>query len=442
MCPSQSTVPQARIFIGSTKEALDVAKAIRANLFHQADSIVWTDRDVFEIGEVSIESLEKIVKDVPFAIFVMSPEDIVISRKQKFLAPRDNLIFELGLWAGRHGRRSVFMVVPFGVELRLPSDLRGIIVGEYKIRKNGESTTYEVSTACDAIFHVIEKTLKESEQSQNFKPLEFWDVLSESVVIVYGVEPSEDIKAGRHPRISLRDLESAYEISYFLARQYPKKSIVPVAAVTPGWENLLQANTSLIIIGGFVTNKAFATYGSQPGRRYSLRMGRLCGIEKQLRGVKEQRVFHVQFKDVAGREIPPRDNPQALDDAASEFVTHDFGLVTSRNFIVTGKQRRVITIAGIKGYGTLGAAKTLTGNTDQHVRLNEILTHPLAENAEVEIIVATEVGDNRIDRTEVIEVVLNNKRIFSATGQTWEPCELLRACEGCNFGLPTPVINP
>lgn len=442
MTPSQSTGSQAKIFIGSTKEAFEVAKAVRAALFYEADGIVWTDRDVFEVGEVPIESLEKILTEVPFAIFVMSPEDTVISRKHKSRAPRDNLIFELGLWAGRHGRRSVFMIVPFGEKVRLPSDLAGITVGEYKIRKNGETTTYEVSTACDAILSVIKKSQNESEQSQSFKPLKFWDILSETVVIVYGVDPSKSTVAERHPRISLRDLESAYEISHFLARQYPRKSIVPVAAGTPGWEHLLQADVSLVIIGGFVTNRAYASYRSQLGRRYSLRMGRLCGIEKQLRGVKEQRVFHIKFKGVAGSESPPREDPQALEDAPSEFISHDFGLVTSRNSIVAGKQRRVVTIAGIKGYGNLGATKALTGNTDQRVNLNEILSSPLTKSDEVEIIVATDVGDNRIDRTEVIEVVLNDQRIFRAKEQRWEPCELQRPCEDCTFGLPASLLNP
>jgi hypothetical protein len=234
----------------------------------------------------------------------------------------------------------------------------------------------------------------------------------------------------------LRDLEGAYEVSHFLTRQYPQKSILPIAAGTPGWQNLLRPDTSLIIIGGFVTNRAFASYQSLLELRYSLRMGRLCGLERKLRGVKGQRVFHLQFKNVKGMDNPPRDNPQAIDDASSEFVSRDYGLVASHHAIIDGYKRRVISIAGVKGYGTLGTAKALTGKTDQPVGLNRILASPLKQDDSVEMIIATDVGDQRVDRTEIVEVVLNNRRIFHSKNQDWEPCELGRPCQGCHFGLP------
>lgn len=157
----KSTSSLPKIFIGSTTEALDVAESIQENLFHKADGSVWANPGIFEVGEVPLESLEKALADFPFAIFVMSPEDVVISRKKKSLAPRDNLIFELGLWVGRYGRHAAFMVVPYGEKIKLPSDLAAINTAEYKVREDEDGQrTYDVSVASTKIRRAIENFQK------------------------------------------------------------------------------------------------------------------------------------------------------------------------------------------------------------------------------------------------------------------------------------------
>lgn len=261
--------------------------------------------------------------------------------------------------------------------------------------------------------------------------------MSDSIVIAYGVEPSLDTTdPRRHDRISLRDLEAAYEISHFLIRQYPHKSVLPIPAGTPGWQNWLRPETSLIIVGGFVTNSAFASYQAQiVDGSYSLRRGRLCGIEERIRGVREQRVFPLQLKNIPGVQNPSPNDPQALDDTPSERIARDYGLVTSRNAIINGKERRVVSVAGVRGYGTLGAAKALTGEADQPVGLNKILTSPLKRTDVVEMIVATDVTDLSVNRTEIVEVVFNKKRVHRSQQQDWELCNLGWPCAGCTFGL-------
>lgn len=274
------------------------------------------------------------------------------------------------------------------------------------------------------------------DQAQVAGLLNFWGVLSDTVMIVFGVERSAtDPK--EHPRISLRDMEAAYEVAQFITRQYPQKLVSLVAAGTPGWQNMLQHDTSLIIVGGFVTNSAFASYHHLFSNIYSLRRGRLCGLEYQLDRVKERRVFHVRFKDIEGIEVPPRSDPQAIDSAPSELVARDYGLVTSHQITLNERSRRVISIAGIKGYGTLGAAKTLTGKIDQPDSINQVISSPLRKGDSLEMIIAADVGDNRIDRTEFVEVIINNQRKYRSKKQGWELCELGWPCEGCKFGLRT-----
>ena len=118
------------VFIGSSKEGVDVAKAIQAELVHSAECELWS-QGVFGQGQNYLESLIKAVQKFDFAIVVLTPDDVTESRKETKFAPRDNVIFELGLFIGGLGRERTFMVVQAGEELKMPSDLLGITTGKF-----------------------------------------------------------------------------------------------------------------------------------------------------------------------------------------------------------------------------------------------------------------------------------------------------------------------
>lgn len=123
-----------KLFIISTVEALDVAREIKAELDHDDIAVdIWCDQDVFEGGSYTLESLEKAVKSSDFGLAVMSSDDTVTSRKQEYKIPRDNVIFELGLFMGHLGRKRTLMALPKDNKPNLASDLRGIIPLEYKV---------------------------------------------------------------------------------------------------------------------------------------------------------------------------------------------------------------------------------------------------------------------------------------------------------------------
>ena len=122
--------PDPVLFIGSSREALPIASTIHNALKRKLDVTLWS-KSVFRASEVSIESLEKQIPEIDFAALVLSPDDRVISRRRGSDAPRDNVIFELGLFMGGLGRHRTFLVKPRGIDLKLPTDLLGVTSIDY-----------------------------------------------------------------------------------------------------------------------------------------------------------------------------------------------------------------------------------------------------------------------------------------------------------------------
>jgi predicted nucleotide-binding protein len=104
----------------------------------------WNDQGIFAPSSHIMETLEREAKLSDFAIIVLSADDKLDCRKQKWLSPRDNVILELGLFIGAIDRDRVFIVEPesgnsffkfFGINnkrLKLPTDLDGITRMRYK----------------------------------------------------------------------------------------------------------------------------------------------------------------------------------------------------------------------------------------------------------------------------------------------------------------------
>lgn len=120
--------PRPRVFFISSKESLSVAKAIRHGLrYSDADSLLWSDEDMFPPGSYPLEVLEHEVDQADFGVAIAHPDDIVRSRRSQSAAPRDNVIFELGFFMSRLGRKRTFLLVPqMGADLKLPSDFKGM----------------------------------------------------------------------------------------------------------------------------------------------------------------------------------------------------------------------------------------------------------------------------------------------------------------------------
>lgn len=142
------------IFLGSSKESLDVAREIQSALRYEDFVLrVWTD-NVFSASNFPIEELQKQVQTADFAVLVLGPDDRVISRDKELDAPRDNVIFELGLFMGALGRERTFMILPRGMSVKVPSDLLGLTPLEYGGGPPEELTT-RLAPACNDLRAII-----------------------------------------------------------------------------------------------------------------------------------------------------------------------------------------------------------------------------------------------------------------------------------------------
>lgn len=129
-----STAP--RIFIGSSTEHLGAAEALQILLSERAHPRIW--RQGFGLSQGYLEALAAEVDRADYAVMLLGPDDLLTRRGIAGHAPRDNVIFELGLFIGALGRDHVFMVRPRQLQLHLPSDLEGLVAATYDEPEGGD----------------------------------------------------------------------------------------------------------------------------------------------------------------------------------------------------------------------------------------------------------------------------------------------------------------
>jgi len=151
------TVP--KVFIASSSEGLKVVapvqELLQEGLRETAEVIPWPEQ--FQLTKTYIESLEHLLNTSDFAVLVLTPDDLVTSRETDRLSPRDNVVFELGLFFGRLGRDRCFLIKPGDLNLKLPSDLLGIESAVFSISRD-----QDLKTALDSACARIEKAIRDA----------------------------------------------------------------------------------------------------------------------------------------------------------------------------------------------------------------------------------------------------------------------------------------
>jgi len=124
------------VFVGSSIEGLTIAKALQVLLDHACEVTIWS-QGVFGLSRGTLESLVSALDEYDFAVLVLTPDDLVTSRDASSAVPRDNVLFELGLFMGGLGRSRTFIVYDRTAGLRLPSDLAGVSAATFEPHSSG-----------------------------------------------------------------------------------------------------------------------------------------------------------------------------------------------------------------------------------------------------------------------------------------------------------------
>lgn len=144
-----------RIFIGSSKEYIEIAEAIHSNISSFSFPEIW-DQSITTLSNSTLKNLIDSLNNYKFAIFVLGGEDSAQIRGVDVNISRDNIIFEVGLFMGKLGHERVFIIKPSDIELHIPTDLLGITYGEYD--SNHPNKESAVRKFCNQVKAQINKT--------------------------------------------------------------------------------------------------------------------------------------------------------------------------------------------------------------------------------------------------------------------------------------------
>src|SRR3954447_6545133 len=144
-----------RIFLGSSGKQAKLLQALMRGLEDVAHVEPWTTS--FNPGTTTLERLLDLTREVDFAAFVFAQDDWTTNTPAEAPAPtpgqaspRDNVVFEAGLFGGVLGMRRTFILHASGA--KLPTDLLGLTC----VRYDGSTTAAEMKVVCQKLHKAIE----------------------------------------------------------------------------------------------------------------------------------------------------------------------------------------------------------------------------------------------------------------------------------------------
>jgi hypothetical protein len=150
-------VDKPRIFLGSSGKQAKLVQALTRGLEEVARVDPWTTS--FNPGTTTIGRLVELAHQVDFAAFVFAQDDwTAVNTPAKpssdesggQASPRDNVVFEAGLFGGVLGMRRTFILHANGA--KLPTDLLGLT----SIRYGAQGTAAETRAVCEKLVQAIE----------------------------------------------------------------------------------------------------------------------------------------------------------------------------------------------------------------------------------------------------------------------------------------------
>ena len=150
----EKQMDKPRIFLGSSGKQQKLLQALTRGLEDVARVEPWTTS--FNPGTTTLERLFELAHQVDFAAFVFAQDDWTSTSQPASApegsgqaSPRDNVVFEAGLFGGTLGMRRTFILHASGA--KLPTDLLGLTSIRY-----GATTTAEMRVVNEKLRKAIE----------------------------------------------------------------------------------------------------------------------------------------------------------------------------------------------------------------------------------------------------------------------------------------------
>jgi predicted nucleotide-binding protein with TIR-like domain len=139
-----------RIFLGSSGKQAKLVQALTRGLGDIARVEPWTTS--FNPGTTTLERLLELAHEVDFAAFAFAQDDWTAGAPAESgqASPRDNVVFEAGLFGGLLGMRRTFILHASGS--KLPSDLHGLTC----VRYGGSASAAEMKVINQKLRKAIE----------------------------------------------------------------------------------------------------------------------------------------------------------------------------------------------------------------------------------------------------------------------------------------------
>jgi hypothetical protein len=146
-----------KIFIASSAKNIAVANAFKKQLSEYADVSTWKDKFSLYNNESYLETLIQLKDEFEYAIFVWAADDELMNNEESIYAPRDNVVFESGLFMGAMGPSKIFIVYDDTIPIKKPSDFLGINLIRFRGKELKKNKINAVREACSIIKYEIKK---------------------------------------------------------------------------------------------------------------------------------------------------------------------------------------------------------------------------------------------------------------------------------------------
>ncbi|EMY3554973.1 nucleotide-binding protein, partial [Flavobacterium psychrophilum] len=153
-----------KLFIGSSSEELKLAEEVKTLLEKDFEVTIWNDNiwdtAIFKINQNFLADLLKASLQFDFGILLGTSDDKVMFRGKEMLQPRDNVLFELGLFTGRLGTSKCAFLID--KDIKLPSDFNGLTLARFDKE--------DPNTLINSVNQISELFKSSSEDEINFFP--------------------------------------------------------------------------------------------------------------------------------------------------------------------------------------------------------------------------------------------------------------------------------